>query len=274
MKPIIKWVGGKSQLLNELNARKPEQFNNYFELFVGGGAFALNLNKDKTTISDLNEELINMYQCIRDNVDEVIEIINQFKVLYNENPEKFYYELRNLDKDENFIQNNTNNFRAARKIFLNKTCFNGLYRVNSKNQFNVPWNQNQNTPGVYDEKNLIEVSSFLKKINIKNQNYKDSLKDIKKGDFVYLDPPYDKVKKDTFVDYTKDNFGEKEQEELADFAKLINNKNAYFMISNHNTPLINELYKDFKIEIVHARRNVNSKGNNRGIVEEVIITNY
>ncbi|AGY41382.1 adenine-specific DNA methyltransferase [Mesoplasma florum W37] len=274
MKPILKWVGGKTQLLTEINKRKPKKFKNYFEPFVGGGAVFLNQAIKNTTISDLNKELINMYQTIKRTPIKLINQLDEFIIKYNENPEGFYLQLRNLDRDPNFIKNNSKVFRAARTIFLNKTCFNGIYRVNSQGFFNVPWNKKETAPSVYDKKNIKEISKYLKTVKIKNTSYENILKYIQKGDFIYIDPPYDKIKNDTFIEYNKNEFGKKEQIKLSEFAREINKKQAYFMISNHNTEFINEIYSDFKIEVVYAKRSVNSKGSGRGEIEELLITNY
>ncbi|AHB36280.1 DNA adenine methylase [Spiroplasma apis] len=268
MKPIVKWVGGKTQLLNDIKQRLPEKFNRYIELFVGGGAVFLNLQYEKTIINDLNSELINMYECIRDNYIEVIKYIEIFRIKYNSNPRKFYYELRSLEKYQNDFE------RAARTIFLNKTCFNGLYRQNKNHKFNVPWNQKTIAPNIYELDNLEEISTFLKSVKILNLDFKDTLNLVKKNDFVYIDPPYDKLNNNTFANYSGNDFLRFQQEELKIFCDEISKKGAFFMVSNHNTEFIKDLYKEYSIDVVMAKRNVNSNGQKRGKIEEVLITNY
>ncbi|AUF83798.1 modification methylase [Mesoplasma syrphidae] len=276
MKPILKWVGGKSQLLEELKHNIPESFNNYFEPFFGGGALAFEIaNKPKVMfLSDLNKELVDFYAVVRNRPSALIKQIDEFKKSYNESPEFFYYELRNADRDFDYKKNTTKVWRAARTLFINKTCFNGMHRVNSKGEFNVPWNQELNAPNVVDNDNLRQVSKFLKSSKVECSDFESILNKIKPRDFVYIDPPYDKIKKDTFVEYNKESFGTYHQKKLALVCEEIDRKGAFFMVSNHNTELIREIYKNYKIDVIYARRSINSKGAERGKVEEVLIKNY
>lgn len=190
------------------------------------------------------------------------------------NSEEFYYELRNKDRNKSSFDRLSDYKRAGRTIYLNKACFNGLYRVNSKNEFNVPFGKKTKV-NTYDIGNLITVSNYLTMNDIKilNVDFEDSVKDAQKGDFIYFDPPYDS-ETSIFNSYTEDGFGKEEQRRLAKVYKELSNKGCYVMLSNNNTTLIKELYKDFNIHIIEAKRSINSNGKKRGKVEEVIITNY
>ncbi|WP_106078875.1 DNA adenine methylase [Mesoplasma coleopterae] len=277
MKPVLKWVGGKTQLLPVIHENMPKNFNNYFEPFFGGGALGFTIEKtEKRTLyfSDLNKEIINMYKTLRKSPYKVAKQIEDFKIEYNKNPQHFFYYLRNRDKEINFWNQTSKVYQAARTIFLNKTCFNGLFRVNSSGFFNTPWNQKSESPNIYEIENFKEISKFLKKINLSVNNYKYLIKKVEKGDFVYLDPPYDKLNKETFTSYNKFDFGIKEQMELSEFCKKLNEKGAYFMLSNHDTDLIKKIYSEFNIRIVKANRNINSNGKARQKINEVLITNY
>lgn len=272
-KPIVKWVGGKTQLLTEIQNRMPKKFNNYFEPFLGGGAVTFGIQPQNMHLSDLNNELINLYDCVKNNYEIIIDYIEKFKIIYNKNPEIFYYDLREFNVND--FDNNDKYFLAARTLFLNKTCFNGLYRLNSKEKFNVPWNHKEKSPNVYDLENLKEVSKILKSVKwIKNISFLEIESFLKKGDFIYIDPPYDLIKKTTFDGYLKNSFGKEGQEKLADFCKRINEKGVFFLLSNHNTDFIQNIYSSFNLDIVHANRMVNSKASGRGKVEEVLIYNY
>jgi len=275
-KPFIKWVGGKRQLILELLKHIPKKFNNYFEPFVGGGAlffelYNLGFLKDKEVfLSDINEELINTYKTIRDYPNELIERIKEFKVKHNK---EFYYQIREFDRKEDY-KNLDNIIKAARFIYLNKTCFNGLYRVNKKGYFNVPIGSYKN-PQIVDEENILEVSKALKNTIIKHCDYKEILKYVKKNDFVYFDPPYYPLN-DTanFTSYTQSNFLENEQIELFKTFETLSNKGGFVLESNSDTDFINNLYKKFIIKKVLASRAINSKANKRGKITEVLIRNY
>ena len=188
--------------------------------------------------------------------------------------EEYYYEIRNLDRDKSKFNRIADYKRAARTIYLNKACFNGLYRVNSKNEFNVPFGK-KNKVNTYEGQNLGIICGYLNynDIELLSTDFEESVKKAKKGDFVYFDPPYDSDTT-TFNSYTEDGFGKKEQERLAKVFKELDKKGCYVMLSNHNTKLVNELYKDYNIHVIEAKRNINANGKKRGKVEEVIITNY
>lgn len=272
-KPFVKWAGGKRQIIDMLIKYAPREFNTYYEPFVGGGALFFELSPKKGVINDSNEELINVYKCLcdEDKFKKMCSVLNHYEKEHNE---EFYYEIRNKDRNKNTYNKLADYTKAARTIYLNKACFNGLYRVNSKNEFNVPFGK-KNKVNTYDGSNLITVSNYLTLNNIKicNEDFEKSVKTAKKGDFVYFDPPYDS-NTSTFNSYTEEGFGKEEQKRLAKVFKELDKKGVYVMLSNHNTVLVNELYKDYNIHVIEAKRNINSNGKKRGKVEEVIITNY
>lgn len=272
-KPFVKWAGGKRQIVDKLLMYAPDEFNTYYEPFVGGGALLFELSPKKAVINDSNKELINVYNVLRneEKFKKMCSILNTYE---KNNSEEFYYELRNKDRNKSSFDRLSDYKRAGRTIYLNKACFNGLYRVNSKNEFNVPFGKKTRI-NTYDIGNLITVSNYLTMNDIKilNVDFEDSVKDAQKGDFIYFDPPYDS-ETSIFNSYTEDGFGKEEQRRLAKVYKELSNKGCYVMLSNNNTTLIKELYKDFNIHIIEAKRSINSNGKKRGKVEEVIITNY
>jgi len=275
-KPFVKWAGGKRQLIPELLKYVPKTFNNYFEPFVGGGALFFELynlgilRNKKVYLFDINEELINTYEVIRDFPNKLIEKLKEFKSKHNK---EFYYQVRELDRSENY-KNIDNITKAARFIYLNRTCFNGLYRVNKKGYFNVPIGRYKN-PQIVNEENILAVSKALQNAIIKHCDYKEVLNYANKNDFIYLDPPYYPLN-DTanFTSYTQGEFLEKEQMELFETFKFLTKKECFVLESNSDTEFINNLYKEFKIEKVFANRAINSKGSKRGKITEVLIRNY
>lgn len=272
-KPFVKWAGGKRQIIDKLKKYAPLEYNTYYEPFVGGGALLFELSPKKAVINDYNEELMNVFNCIKDEIkyNKMCKELNHHEANHSE---EYYYELRNKDRDKEKFKRMTDYKRSARTIYLNKACFNGLYRVNSKNEFNVPFNKKAKV-NTYDGQNLGIIHSYLNfnDVTILNIDFEESVKDAKKGDFIYFDPPYDS-ETSTFNSYTEEGFGKKEQIRLAKVYKELADKGCYVMLSNHNTTLVNELYKDFNIHIIEAKRNINANGKKRGKVEEVIITNY
>lgn len=273
-KPFVKWVGGKRQLLEQfrrLNLYPPELFDiktgRYFEPFVGGGAVFFDLLPEKGFLSDLNKELVTTYNVIKNDVDGLITSLKKHKT----NKEYF---LKIRAQDPNKLSDLS---VASRFIFLNRTCFNGMYRVNGKGGFNVPYGKYTN-PLICDEDNLRKVSKALQGIEIKHQDYKEVLKKAKKGDFVYFDPPYYPVSKTaSFTSYTAESFLDKEQIELRDTVLELHKRGCYVMLSNSDTPFINKIYSGFKgvrINKVEAGRMINSKASGRGKITEVLITNY
>lgn len=269
-KPFVKWVGGKRQLVKQLRGiyLPPENFdvqnNTYFEPFVGGGAVFFDLQPFHSEISDMNFELITAYQVIQKNVEELIESLQKHK--YEKN---YFLEVRKQDPLQM-----TDIERASRFIFLNRTCFNGLYRVNQKGGFNTPFGSYKN-PLICDAENLRNVSKVLENTKIFHRGYEEVLKHAKKGDFLYFDPPYVPLNPtSSFTSYTKEGFGLKQQEELRDVFSELSNRGCFVMLSNSDTPIIRELYKDFKIHSVQAGRAINSKSGKRGKVGEVVVVNY
>lgn len=272
-KPFVKWAGGKRQIIDKLKKCLPEEFNTYYEPFIGGGALLFELSPQKAVINDSNEELMNVYRvlCNEEKFKKMCHTLNHYETSHSE---EFYYEIRNKDRNKKSFNRLADYTRAARTIYLNKACFNGLYRVNSKNEFNVPFGKKKKV-NTYEGSNLITVSNYLTMNDIKILccDFEEAVKDAKKGDFIYFDPPYDSDTS-TFNSYTETGFDKDEQRRLAKVFKELDQRGCYVMLSNHNTKLINELYKDYNIHHIEAKRNINSNGKKRGKVEEVIITNY
>lgn len=273
-KPFVKWVGGKRQLLaqfRKLNLYPPELFNiktgRYFEPFVGGGAVFFDLLPEKGFLSDLNKELVTTYNIIKNDVDRLVTSLKKHKT-----DKEYFLKIRAQDPNKLSDLN-----VASRFIFLNRTCFNGMYRVNSNGGFNVPYGKYTN-PLICDEDNLKKVSRALQGIEIKHQDYKEVLKKAKKGDFIYFDPPYYPVSKtSSFTSYTAESFLDKEQIELRDTVLELHQKGCYVMLSNSDTSFINKIYSGYKgirINKVEAGRAINSKASGRGKITEVLVTNY
>ena len=272
-KPFVKWAGGKRQIIDKLKQYIPDEFNTYYEPFVGGGALLFELSPKNAVINDSNKELMNVYSvlCNEEKFKKMCSVLNSYEANHSE---EFFYELRNKDRNKKTFNRLSDYTRAARTIYLNKACFNGLYRVNSKDEFNVPFGKKTKV-NTYDGSNLITVSNYLTMNNVKIQcvDFEESVKTAKKGDFVYFDPPYDSDTA-TFNSYTEEGFGKDAQRRLATVFKDLDERGVYVMLSNHNTILVKELYKDYHIYVIEAKRNINSNGKKRGKVEEVIITNF
>ena len=272
-KPFVKWAGGKRQIINKLKEYAPDEFDTYYEPFVGGGALLFELSPKKAVINDYNEELMNVFRCIKEEekFNKMCIELNKYEVNHSE---EFYYEMRSKDKDKAKYNKMPDYKKAARTIYLNKACFNGLYRVNKNNEFNVPFGKKTKV-NTYDGQNLGIIHSYLNfnEVTIQSIDFEESVKTAKSGDFIYFDPPYDS-ETSTFNDYTENGFGKEEQVRLARVYKELADKGCYVMLSNHNTTLVKELYKDYNIHLIEAKRNINSNGKKRGKVEEVIITNY
>lgn len=272
-RPFVKWAGGKRQIIDELKKYVPEEYGTYFEPFVGGGALLFELSPKNAVINDSNKELMNVFECIK-NGKKFEAMCKELNCHEREHSEEYYYKIRNLDRDKKKFSKLSDYKRAARTIYLNKACFNGLYRVNSKNEFNVPFGK-KNKVNTYEGQNLGIICGYLNFNNVKilSVDFEEAVKDAKKGDFIYFDPPYDSDTS-TFNSYTEDGFGKDEQKRLAKVFKDLDSRGCYVMLSNHNTKLINDLYKGFYIHVIEAKRNINSNGSGRGKVEEVIITNF
>ena len=292
-KPFIKWVGGKGQLLSEINKLYPvelgKNINKYAEIFLGGGAVLFDIlskyKLDEVYISDKNLELINTYKSIRDNVDILIkslkEMEEQYIPLNNEDRKIYYYEKRE-EYNSLKINSEVNNIeKAILFIFLNKTCFNGLYRVNKKGKFNVPMGAYKK-PKICDEENLKNVSLTLRNVKIVYADYKESEKFIDDKTFVYIDPPYRPLNiTSSFTSYTENDFNDKEQIELAEYINVLNKKGAKIVISNSDPKnndiddnFFDKLYKNYNINRVKATRMLNSNASLRGAINELLITNY
>ena len=292
-KPFIKWVGGKGQLLSEINKLYPvelgKNINKYAEIFVGGGAVLFDIlskyKLDEVYISDKNLELINTYKSIRDNVDILIKSLKEMEEQYipldNENRKDYYYKKRE-EYNSLKINSEVNNIeKAVLFIFLNKTCFNGLYRVNKKGEFNVPIGTYKK-PKICDEENLKNVSMALKKVKIVYADYRESEEFIDNKTFVYIDPPYRPLNiTSSFTSYTENNFNDKEQIELAEYINVLNKKGAKIVISNSDPKnnniddnFFDELYRNYNISRVKATRMLNSNASLRGAINELLITNY
>jgi len=269
--PFLKWAGGKGQLLPQYNKFFPQTFNNYLEPFLGGGAVFFHLYSTgkitpdkKVILIDSNEDLINTYKVIQNRVDLLIAHLKSGKYV---NEESVYYEIREWTPT-NLVE------RAARTIYLNKTCYNGLYRVNKKGKFNVPFGRYKN-PLICDEKNLKAVNRSLKGVKLIIGDFSNCLKYADLGDFIYFDPPYQPISSTSnFTSYTKDSFGLEDQKRLADVFRELDKRKCKVMLSNSDTSFIRKLYKQFRIEVVRAKRYINSNPAGRGEVRELVILNY
>lgn len=273
-KPILKWAGGKRQLIDKLIQYMPKNYNNYYEPFVGGGALLFELMPQKAIINDVNEELLAVYYCMA-NDDYFHLLLEDLKKHEMNHSEEYYYKVREEDRDPKFKDKPLWE-RASRAIYLNKSCFNGLYRVNSKGFFNVPFGK-KNKVQTFDNDNIEKIHKYFQneKVKILKGDFVEAVETASIGDFIYFDPPYDPfINKSSFTSYTEANFSKKDQKRLADLFKKLTDKGIQIMLSNHNTEYINELYKGYNIHIVNAKRMINSNSNGRGNVEEVIITNY
>lgn len=299
-KPFLKWAGGKSQLLRELENRLPEQIKRtkkirrYVEPFVGGGAMFFHLQKNydvkQSYLFDINRELIICYKTIQQNPFGLIEILKALESKYlrksDSSRKKFYYSVR-ADFNEKMkifdYQKYNNDWikRTANLIFLNRTCYNGLFRQNRKGEFNVPFGRYKK-PRICDEDNLIEVQKTLRNVIVKCGDFIDSRKHITKGSFVYLDPPYRPLNiTSSFTSYAKDDFDDNDQRRLADFYKRMHSKRSFLMLSNSdprnedaNDDFFDVLYKDFNINRVLANRMISCNAHKRGRISELVITNY
>lgn len=267
IKPFLKYAGGKTSLLPEIVERFPLTFHTYYEPFVGGGALLFSIKPRGAVISDINSELINCYWVIRDSPDKLIEELRSHPV-----SQEHFYKVRQWDRFEGFellcpVK------RAARFIYLNKTCFNGLYRVNKKGQFNVPYNHRENTT-VFDRDLIFRLHSFFISscTAIYNLDFAEAVSTATQGDFIYLDPPYD-TDNAGFTQYAG-KFERSEQKRLKSVVDDLNCRGCNFMVSNANTTFISSLYKEYDQVIIKAPRMINSNGNKRGKVEELLIKNY
>lgn len=274
MKPVIKWPGGKTQLLKELlplikNNLKPG--STFYEPFAGGLAVTLALEHPNTVVNDLNSELINMYKVIRDNPEE---LISELKCFQNSHNTEFYYHVRNLDRTD-MLSRMSDVIKAARTIYLNKTCFNGLYRVNSKGYFNSPIGRTSSgkTPDIVQEELIREMSKFLKSVQFHNGDYKECLAGATSVDVVFLDPPYDTdeaIKSDGFVGYQKEGWTRKDLEELKMICDELSIRGCKIILTNNDTEFVRELFKEYNFREIEVKRSINRDGNKRKGKELVI----
>ena len=270
MTPFIKWAGGKRQLLKEIEERMPKEYNRYFEPFIGGGAVLFSLQPNRAVINDCNRSLIHTYRSIKKSPTKVIRELKVFDQEIIEGGKEYYYYLRTL-YNEKMIKEEYDMEMAGLFIFLNKHCFNGLYRVNAQGLFNVPYN-NSKKPS-YDRENIRAISKYLKKVTILEGDFEKACQRAKKGDFIFFDSPYAPLNPTSFESYTKEGFDKGSHERLAKLFRKLHRRGCYCMLTNHNTAFICNLYKEFEIDIVPAKRMINSDGKKR-VGEEVIIRNY
>lgn len=271
LKPILHWAGGKTQLLPELLKYIPDSFNTYFEIFLGGGALFFNLKPKNAIINDLNEELMNVYRVIRMTPKDLIYNLKQLNI----NTEEHYYFVRNLDKDRGWSDFSPV-FKAARTIYLNRTGFNGLYRVNSKGQFNVPYGKHRRVMTI-DEGLIMDISKYLlaNDIMLINSDFEKILSITCENDFVFCDPPYYPLSEtSSFTAYTKEGFKEEDHYRLYNSLCKLNERNVKFILCNSYCPFNLDLYKDFDIITIEANRCINSDADKRGKIKEIIVKNY
>jgi len=267
--PFLKWAGGKRQLISQMHRYFPKNFNKYIEPFIGGGAVFFYLKPKFSIIIDINEELINCYKVVKNNVKELIELLKTRK-----NEKNYYYKIRALDRNLEKYDKLSNIEKASRMIYLNKCCYNGLYRVNSKGEFNVPFGKYKN-PNFCDEKNLLAVSKALGNVKIILGSFEKCLDYTEKGDFVYFDPPYHPISKtSSFTSYTKENFGKESQIKLFKVFKKLDELGGKLMLSNSYNVYIKNLYQNYKTITLDARRVINCNAAKRGKIKELLILNY
>lgn len=270
--PFVKWAGGKRQLLPQIKERMPKKYNDYYEPFVGGGAVTFEFLPVNAVINDINKALINAYIRISETPEEFIKVINKFDSEMWEDGKKYYYSLRELYNDK-LMKAEYDMELAALFVFINKHCFNGLYRVNGKGLFNVPYNNSRRAS--VDERTIIKISKYLQGVTIMDGDFEEACKGAKKGDFVFMDSPYAPLNPTSFESYTKEGFDIESHKRLSRLYDELTARGCYCMLTNHNTELINELYgnKGYKIDVVSVKRMINSDASKR-VGEEVIICNY
>ena len=271
VKPILKWVGGKRQLLHEIKPLIPKKYSTYIEPFIGGGAVLFDLQPKCAVINDSNEELMNVYEAIKSNPEELISLLKEYEL---NNSEEYYYKIRALDRSIEYVSL-TKLQRAARIIYLNKTCYNGLFRVNSAGEFNSPYGRYKN-PSIVNEPTIRAISKYFQDNNVDffNEDYSVILRYVKKNSFIYFDPPYMPISSSSsFTGYTKNGFSYEKQRELRDICNELRDKDIKFIESNSDCPEIRDLYSGYYIKTVQAKRYVNSDAEKRGEISEVLICN-
>lgn len=270
--PVLKWVGGKRQLLDTFKPLMPStRITSYCEPFVGGGAMLFNLQPNVIYVNDINNDLIRVYSIIKDDVESLVLALSEFK-----NDADEFYMVRDWDRNREQYEALSDVQKAARLLYLNKTCYNGLYRVNNAGEFNSPFGNYRN-PNIVNAPVLRAVSTYLNTatVHLTSTDYATVLRGIPKGTFVYLDPPYDPVSEtSSFTGYSKGGFSREEQIKLRECCDALNSRGIKFMLSNSATDFILEQYKEYNITIVQAKRSINSVATKRGDVDEVVVRNY
>lgn len=270
--PFVKWAGGKRQLIDRISERMPQEFNDYYEPFIGGGAVLFELQPENAVINDINASLINTYRVVANKPKEFIDCVQKFDEAMGEDGKTYYYCLR--ERYNNKLLNEEFDIElAALFVFINKHCFNGLYRVNGKGAFNVPYNNSKKKS--IDVQSIMAVSEYLKKVTVMLGDFEVACQNAKQGDFVFLDSPYAPLNPTSFEAYTKEGFALESHERLAKLFDELTQRGCYCMLTNHNTELINRLYgnKGYRIDVVDVKRMINSDASKR-TGEEVIICNY
>jgi len=269
--PVVKWVGGKRQLLPQILPLIPKRMTAYCEPFLGGGAVLFALQPKRVLVNDLNQDLITVYRVIKEDADALIEHLSR-----HENTPEYFYRIRDLDRDKEAYAAMSDVEKASRLLYLNKTCYNGLFRVNASGAFNSPYGHYRR-PNIVNEQTIRGVSRYFNSCDITffSGDFASVLEQVPKGGFVYLDPPYDPVS-DTasFTGYNRGGFGREEQVRLKECCDALTARGVKFLLSNSATPFIRELYGSYRVSIVQARRAVNSVASRRGAIEEVLVRNY
>lgn len=270
--PFVKWAGGKRQLLAQIKERIPEGYNRYFEPFVGGGAVVFELLPAEARINDINRSLINAYRQIKSKPDAFLDCVNRLDAGMWEDGKAYYYAMRQ-QYNQKLADEEYDEELAALLVFLNKHCYNGLYRVNGKGEFNVPYNNSRRDS--CSRETILAVSEYLKNVVITDGDFEDALRDAGPGDFVFIDSPYAPLNPESFESYTKEGFDLESHRRLAALYHELTRRGCYCMLTNHNTELIRQLYgqKGYKIDVVSVKRMINSDASNR-VGEEVIICNF
>lgn len=271
VQPFLKWAGGKRQLLSELKKRVPSNYTTYYEPFLGAGSLLLYLQPKIAVVNDVNTDLINLYEIIKNDVESLIKDLSKHK-----NNSDYFYKIREIDRNQQEYDKLSIVEKASRLMYLNKTCYNGLFRVNRSGEFNVPFGRYKN-PNIINEITLRAVNNYFNKSNIifKNTDFFSALDSITKDSFVYFDPPYDPVSSSAnFTGYVKNGFDKSEQYRLKDLCENLDKRGIKFLLSNSSTNFIKNLYKDYEIEVVKAKRIISSKVSARSVTDELLIRNY
>lgn len=271
LKPLIKWAGGKTKLLKDLVNSMPENYHTYYEPFIGGGSLFLKLMPERAIISDMNSDLICMYQTVKDHPEELIKELLTYK-----NTKEEYLRIRNIDRDRNSYEKLSPISRSARLIYLTKTCFNGLYRVNSRGEFNTSFGKYKN-PLICDSTLIRDMSNYFNNNNISFvcKDFSGVSQTATSSDFVYFDPPYYPISSSSnFTSYTCSGFSEKDQIRLKEECDRLTERGVKFLLSNSSAPFILELYKDYKIKLVETTRTLSGKADTRGKIKEILVANY